>query len=68
MSMVKHIQNTIVRSFAARALAVKEICSNRGSKTPGIDDYLLDTTEKRMKAIYALRELSTYEAQPVRRV
>lgn len=69
MSGVTRLQNELVRSFAARALAVRKVTSNAGGKTPGVDDVLWDTPETRFNAIDELRTgAKDYKAKPVRRV
>lgn len=45
LNLVKQIQNTIVRSFAARALAVRNVYKNCGSMTPGIDGVVWSLTD-----------------------
>lgn len=37
---LKAIENRIVTSFSARAIAVRKVTSNKGRKTPGIDKIL----------------------------
>ena len=37
MKLVKIYQHELTRSFAARALAVRKVVSNKGKNTPGID-------------------------------
>ena len=36
-NLVSITQDTLIRSFAARCIAVRKVTSNRGGKTPGID-------------------------------
>jgi len=40
---VKALQRMLVRSFAAKALAVKRVTENRGKATPGVDGVILGT-------------------------
>ena len=61
-------QHALTRSFAARALAVRKVTSNKGKNTYGIDKVVLKTNEAKFKAIYSVKDLSSYKAQPVRRV
>jgi len=61
-------QHTLTRSFAARALAVRKVTTNKGKNTYGIDKVLLKTNEEKFKAIHSVKNLSSYEVQPVRRV
>lgn len=68
MKLVKIHQHTLTRSFAARALAVRKVVSNKGKNTPGIDKVIWDSKELRFQAIGKLKDLSRYKANPVRRV
>ena len=61
-------QHALTRSFAARALAVRKVTTNKGKNTYGIDKVVLKTNEEKFKAIYSVKDLSSYKAQPVRRV
>ena len=61
-------QHALVRSFAARALAVRKVTTNKGKNTLGVDKVLLRTNEEKLKAILDVKDLSSYKAQPVRRV
>jgi len=38
MSSVYKLQNQLVNSFEGRALAIRKIVTNSGTKTPGIDN------------------------------
>lgn len=68
-SEVVRLQNDLVRSFAARALAVKRVTTNAGKKTPGLDDILWDTPEIKYENISLLTvKPDEYRAKPVRRV
>lgn len=40
---VKQLQRLLVRSFAARALAVKRVTENRGKETAGVDGEIWST-------------------------
>jgi RNA-directed DNA polymerase len=63
-------QNKVVRSFAARSLAVRKVTSNKGAKTKGIDGIMISTKKDKFKLIQKLKNIgpSNYEAKPVRRV
>ena len=56
------LQEQIVMSFAARALAVKKVSGNKGSKNPGPDGIVWTTDTQRMEAIKSLRTLGATEA------
>lgn len=68
MKLIKIRQHELTRSFAARAIAVRKVVSNRGKNTPDIDKVIWDSKELRFNAIGKLKDLSRYEASPVRRV
>tara|TARA_B100000787_G_C16196997_1_gene301659 strand:+ start:2445 stop:2801 length:357 start_codon:yes stop_codon:yes gene_type:complete len=64
----KQLQAQIVKSFAARALAVKSVVSKGGKKSPGVDNVIWDSAHKKAKAIEQLLNTANYKAQPVKRV
>jgi len=65
---VEKLQETLVKSFAARAIAVRKVTTNEGKKTPGIDKVLIKTREEKEKLISELKNLNQYKAKPVKRV
>jgi RNA-directed DNA polymerase len=67
-NQVQILQHRLTRSFAARAIAVRKVVSNKGKKTPGIDKVIWDSKKLRFQAIGKLKNLSQYKASPVRRV
>lgn len=67
-SEIERIQYKIIRMFAARALAVRKVTTNRGKTTPGVDGEKWSSASKKYEAIKRLKDLSTYKPQPVRRV
>ena len=64
---VRALQFLLTRSFSARCLAVRRVTENSGQRTPGVDGQLLDTPEKKARAV---QNLSTedYRPQPLKRV
>lgn len=66
--LVTQLQNELVRSFAARALSVRKVMSNTGSKTPGVDNVVWDSATKVKDAIERLKNLNDYKPSPVKRV
>ena len=58
MKLVKIRQHELTRSFAARAIAVRKVVSNKGKNTPGIDKVIWDSKELRFQAIGKLKNLS----------
>ncbi|UAA38346.1 group II intron reverse transcriptase/maturase [Paraneptunicella aestuarii] len=64
---VKALQRMLVRSFAAKAMAVKRVTENRGKGTPGVDGQLWSTPECKWRAIFRLTRTG-YKPMPLRRV
>ena len=64
---VKALQWTLTHSFYAKALAVKRVTSNSGSKTSGVDKTLWTTPERKYRAIATLKRRG-YKPQPLKRV
>lgn len=62
------MQHKIVRSYGARALAVRRVHENLGGKTPGIDGIVWKVDSDLSRVIDELSDLSNYRAKPVRRV
>src|SRR5881296_3535047 len=65
---VKRLSYLLVHSFAARALAVKRVTENAGKKTPGGDNDLWDTPEKKATAVARLGQWRDYHPRPLRRL
>lgn len=64
---VKALQRMLVRSFAAKALAVKRVTENRGKNTPGVDGEKWDTPDGKWNAVHRLTRKG-YKPKPLRRV
>ncbi|MFB2759836.1 group II intron reverse transcriptase/maturase [Shewanella xiamenensis] len=64
---VKALQRMLVRSFAAKALAVRRVTENRGKATPGVDGELWSTPECKWKAVVRMKRQG-YKPKPLRRV
>lgn len=64
---VRSLQHILVNSFAAKALAVRRVTSNKGGSTAGVDGETWLTPEERCKAISSLT-LRGYKPKPLRRV
>lgn len=67
------IQEKIAKSFEGRALAVRNIITNKGSKTPGIDKVIWSTPAERYLAIGELRDIvqenpNKYSSNKIKRV
>ena len=67
---IQRIENNILMSFSARAMAVKRVVTNKGGKTRGVDNVVWTRDEQKMVAVEALKtqKWKLYEAKPVRRV
>lgn len=65
--LVKRLQYLIMKSFYARAIAVKRVISNKGKNTSGVDGVTWNGHKEREKAIKELN-ISTYRALPLRRI
>jgi len=72
LATMKELQKELVRSFEARALGVRRVSSNRGSKTAGVDKKLMKSPAAKWEMIGKLgesvRNIPAYTAQPVKRV
>ncbi|WP_257324915.1 group II intron reverse transcriptase/maturase [Pseudoalteromonas rhizosphaerae] len=64
---VKILQRMLVRSFAAKTLAVKRVTENRGKRTAGVDGELWNTPESKWQALFRLTRKG-YKPKPLRRV
>ncbi len=64
---VKKLQRMLVRSFSARALAVRRVTENRGKKTPGVDREIWNTPFLKWDAIETLTRKG-YQPKPLRRI
>ena len=64
---VRGLQRLLARSLAAKLLAVKKVTSNRGKRTPGVDNILLDSSGKKWQQAEQLNK-SGYKSQPLKRV
>lgn len=64
---VKRLQRSLVRSWQAKAVAVRNVTTNQGKRTSGIDRVLWDTPDKKWRAIGDLNPHG-YRARPLRRV
>ena len=63
----KALQRMLVRSFAAKCLAVRRVTENRGKRTAGIDGELWSTPDSKWLAIYRLKR-HRYKPKPLRRI
>ncbi len=64
---VAKLTRSLIRSWQAKALAVRRVTENRGKRSSGVDHDLWDTPEKKWNAITRLNPHG-YKALPLRRV
>src|ERR1700689_1710871 len=64
---VRALQRLLTHSYSGKVLAVRRVTENNGKKTPGVDQEIWDTPEKKTQAVHALRRRG-YQPQPLRRV
>src|SRR2546426_4258594 len=64
---VKALQRLLTHSFSGKALAVRRVTENQGKNTPGVDKVTWNTPQKKLNAIYSLRQRD-YHPQPLRRI
>lgn len=57
----------LTRSLSGKALAVKRVTENHGKRTPGVDNVIWNTPEKKAQAILDLQHAG-YHPQPLKRV
>lgn len=67
VKLVKQLQKLIVKSFAAKAIAVRKVTQeNRGKKTAGVDGVKSINPEKRLELVKSLT--ISNKAMPLRRI
>jgi len=64
---VRALQRLLTHSYSGKVLAVRRVTENNGKKTPGVDQEIWDTPEKKTKAVHELKRRG-YKPQPLRRV
>src|SRR6516162_7651818 len=64
---VKALQRLLTHSYSGKVLAVRRVTENTGKKTPGVDQEIWDTPEKKTQAVRKLRRRG-YQSLPLRRV
>ena len=61
------MQWLLTHSYSAKLLAIKQVTSNRGSQTSGVDHQLWSIPSSKEKAVYALKRRG-YRPQPLKRI
>ena len=64
--LVRSLQRLLARSLASRLKAVKRVTENRGKRTPGVDNVLLNTPGKKWQQAQRLNATG-YKSQPLKR-
>src|ERR1700758_5718960 len=64
---VRALQRLLTHSYSGKVLAVRRVTENNGKATPGVDQEIWDTPEKKRQAVHALKRRG-YQSQPLRRV
>ena len=67
LGKVRALQRLLTHSFSGKVIAVRRVTENTGKKTPGVDQQIWDTLEKKIQAVHALKRRG-YQPQPLRRV
>src|SRR6266849_1476213 len=63
---VKALQWLLTHSWAAKLLAVRRVTTNRGAKTPGVDNVIWQTDKQKLQAADNLKRRG-YKPKPLRR-
>jgi RNA-directed DNA polymerase len=63
---VRSLQRLLVRSTAAKLLAVKRVTTNRGKRTPGVDGIVWKSPGRKLKEAFRLNR-KDYKPQPLLR-
>lgn len=64
---VKALQHLLTRSLSGKLLAVKRVTENSGKRTAGVDKVTWETPEKKIAAVYSLKNRG-YKPLPLKRV
>ncbi len=64
---VRSLQRLLSKSLSGKLTSVKRVSENRGKKTPGVDNKLLDTPEKKWQQAGLLNK-KFYKPQPLKRI
>lgn len=66
-NLVKRLQYLLTNSYSAKALAVRTVTQNRGSRTSGIDGLLWLRPHQKMQAVSSITH-KRYASQPLKRI
>lgn len=65
--LVRELQRMLSHSHHAKLFAIRKVTTNRGRKTPGVDNVLWDTPSKKYKVALSLNAVG-YKPCPLKRV
>lgn len=65
--LMRSLQWLLAHSFYGKLTAVKQVTSNKGKSTPGVDGVVWKTTRQKIRAVNQLKRRG-YKAAPLRRV
>lgn len=69
LKQLHNLQRRLLHSWSAQCLAVRQVSQdNRGKRTPGVDGVASLTPEERLALAHDLQNLSSWTADPIRRV
>ena len=72
MKTVYKLQRKLITSFEGRALAVRNVVTSTGGRTPGVDNNIWKTPAERYQAIKQIGLIvnnpKTYKASPLKRI
>jgi ABC-type Mn2+/Zn2+ transport system ATPase subunit len=60
---VRALQRLLTHSYSGKVLAVRRVTENNGKKTPGVDQEIWDTPEKKTQAVHALKAIFRSETR-----
>src|SRR6202162_5438216 len=64
---VRALHTLLTHSTSGTVVPVRRVTENNGKRTPGVDQEIWDTPEKKTQAVHALKRRG-YQSQPLRRV
>jgi len=65
--LARSLQRLLARSHSAKLLAIRKVTTNRGKRTPGVDNIVLDTPAKKWRISQQLNQPG-YISKPLKRV
>jgi RNA-directed DNA polymerase len=65
--LVKELQRMLTHSYYAKLWAVKKVTTNKGKRTPGVDEVKWETSKEKYKAA-AIITTKNYKPKPLKRI